>query len=226
MEIDATVPATSLDIKSGDPRGPWNHGYGFGHGREVVQNVVMPDHRRHGWSEQNALGFAAAALAASKTNEEVFETSADIRKDLCDDTQSVRKDIGDSRTDTVVGFKEQLATAYQIEGRAQVEAAKNAAAAALQLCEKTHQLSDQATGFFGQSQVEAVKNAAAAALTAATNKAELSAQIAECCCELKQLITAEGVSTRALINQNTVDNLRDQLRATQRLIPVTIPVGA
>lgn len=39
----------------------------------------------------------------------------------------------------------------------------------------------------------------------------LQAQIAECCCEIKQAVKADGDETRALINGNTVDALRAQL---------------
>lgn len=38
----------------------------------------------------------------------------------------------------------------------------------------------------------------------------LSAQLANCCCELKQAISADGQATRALINDNTIQALRDK----------------
>ena len=39
----------------------------------------------------------------------------------------------------------------------------------------------------------------------------LSAQMAQCCCDLKTAIHAEGESTRALITENTIQDLRDKL---------------
>lgn len=40
-----------------------------------------------------------------------------------------------------------------------------------------------------------------------------NAQMAACCCDIKQTISAEGAATRALINDLNVQNLRDQLIA-------------
>lgn len=41
--------------------------------------------------------------------------------------------------------------------------------------------------------------------------ANLSAQNAACCCELKQAIVADGSMTRALITENIIQGLRDEL---------------
>ena len=41
------------------------------------------------------------------------------------------------------------------------------------------------------------------------------AQNAECCCDIKTAIHAEGEATRALINANTMQELRDNLQAAQ-----------
>ena len=40
-----------------------------------------------------------------------------------------------------------------------------------------------------------------------------SAKMAECCCEIKGVVSAEGAATRALINDLNVQNLRDQLNS-------------
>jgi uncharacterized surface protein with fasciclin (FAS1) repeats len=166
MEIEATVPATSVDI-------------GSGHGHK-------------GWNEQVAVGFTATALASAKTDDGVSQ----------------------GFTATQVAFKDSLATAYQIEGRALLEAAKN-----------QNLLAVQATNNFNLVQIEAVKNAAAAQLTATVNAAAIAAQLAECCCELKEKIGADGDATRALINTNTIESLREKLIATVRLVPAGVPVG-
>lgn len=44
----------------------------------------------------------------------------------------------------------------------------------------------------------------------------LSSQMASCCCDLKSAIHAEGEETRALIQANTIQDLRDRLSASQR----------
>ncbi len=41
------------------------------------------------------------------------------------------------------------------------------------------------------------------------------AQMASCCCDLKTAIHAEGEATRAMIQQNTMQELRDNLQAAQ-----------
>lgn len=160
-------------------------------------------------------GFTAAALAACKTSDEVAAVYANLQKQ-----------ISDAATATVVGFKDAQATAYQIEGRTALDAAKNAAALGLQATSDANALSVEAAKNFYALTVDATKNASAAQLDATKNAAAVAMQIAECCCELKSLITADGNTTRGLINTNTVEQLRAQLVATQRLIPVTIPVGA
>lgn len=43
----------------------------------------------------------------------------------------------------------------------------------------------------------------------------IQAQISQCCCDLKTAIHGEGEATRALINQNTMQQLRDNLQAAQ-----------
>ena len=43
----------------------------------------------------------------------------------------------------------------------------------------------------------------------------LSGQLAQCCCDIKNTAHQEGEATRALITQNMIDNLRDQLAATR-----------
>lgn len=40
---------------------------------------------------------------------------------------------------------------------------------------------------------------------------DMQAQMAQCCCDLKTAIHAEGESTRALITENTIQDLRDKL---------------
>lgn len=49
-----------------------------------------------------------------------------------------------------------------------------------------------------------------------SNLAGLSSQMAACCCETRQAIHAEGEATRALIQQNTIQDLRDRLEEKDR----------
>lgn len=171
-------------------------------------------------------GFTAAALAACKTSDEVAAVYAGLQKQ-----------ISDAATATVVGFKEAQGLAFQNLGLVQLEAAKNAAAIGVQATANFNALTVQATQNTYQLSLEAVKNAAAAALTAATDRAAVLAAIEKCCCEaskeraafaasLTATVTAGNVAIIGKLDQGTIDGLRAQLVATQRLIPVTIPVGA
>ena len=168
----------------------------------VILRETLSDFRVQ--SKATTDGFTAAALAACKTD------------------------------DTVGDVKVRQA---EIEGRALLEAAKNAAAGILEAAKNTSLLGVQAadignrasverTNFFNLVQVEAVKNAAAAQLQAQVNAAAIAAQVAECCCELKEKIGADGDATRQLINGNTIADLQARLASIPRGVAVTLPVTA
>src|SRR5678815_152044 len=133
-------------------------------------------------------GFTAAALAACKTADEVAAVYA-----------SLQKQVSDAATATVVGFKDAQATAYQIEGRTQLDAAKNAAALGLQATTNANALSVEATKNAYQLSLEAVKNAAAAQLEAQKNAASISKELAECCCELRTQAAANLAAITATV---------------------------
>lgn len=62
-----------------------------------------------------------------------------------------------------------------------------------------------------ETQKEIMQNRYDAALQAQA----MQAQQAQCCCDVKTAIHAEGEATRALINANTMQELRDNLQAAQ-----------
>lgn len=92
----------------------------------------------------------------------------------------------------------------------QIEQVKNHNAVMLKLCECCHETQQG----FQAAQAQADRLAAVAAADAARNA-----------CDIKQLITADGNATRALINQNTIDELRAFKASIPRGTPVTVPVG-
>lgn len=53
------------------------------------------------------------------------------------------------------------------------------------------------------------------------NIAGIGSQMAQCCCELKTTMHAEGEATRALIQQNLVQDLRDKLADKDRELLTT-----
>ena len=51
-----------------------------------------------------------------------------------------------------------------------------------------------------------------------TTQLNSQAQLEKCCCDIKELIRANGDETRALITQNTIQDLRDRLTQAQDVI--------
>lgn len=51
-----------------------------------------------------------------------------------------------------------------------------------------------------------------------TQALQNQAHVDQCCCDIKELIRADGDETRALITQNTIQDLRDRLTAAQDVI--------
>lgn len=68
------------------------------------------------------------------------------------------------------------------------------------------------TGFKDVALAQAT-NTAALQLSAAQNTAAILAAQAECCCEIKELVRADGQMTRDLINATNMQDLRDKLAA-------------
>jgi len=63
-----------------------------------------------------------------------------------------------------------------------------------------------------------ISQGTANAAAVASGFCEISKEMAQCCCEMKGAIAAEGSATRALINDLNVQNLRDQLAAANNKV--------
>lgn len=119
----------------------------------------------------------------------------------------------------------------------QVLATNNTAAALLgkdiqlEICDNAGKLSLQASSNAGkveldiskvkaQLEYQASQNTAAVQLEAVKNKAALSAQFAECCCELKQSIGSAAQETQKVLQEIENNRIRDALSAatTENLI--------
>lgn len=64
--------------------------------------------------------------------------------------------------------------------------------------------------------LDACKNTHALTLQAAQNAADASRQLAECCCEMKELVRSENTATRELMAANEQTRLRDALSAANQ----------
>ena len=201
------------DIVTGTPavvgftQGRENHHRDYAHTAERVINSVHAAEMNLNLNSRNFEGRSFDQISGVKdaVNHGTEEASEDFAV--------TQKQIADAATATVVGFKDAQAVAYQIEGRAGLEAAKNFYAVTVQN-ERT----------FNALTVQATANAADSELRAQQIAATAAAQAAACCCELKELIRAENGQTRDLLNANTMQGLRDALAAAQRFVPLTVPV--
>ena len=74
--------------------------------------------------------------------------------------------------------------------------------------------------------LDSSKNAAAAALTACTNVKDILAAQAACCCELKERISNDGQTTRALVNDlnNSHNAIRLQIANAELIGHALIPI--
>lgn len=178
-------------------------------------------------------GFAAAQRSICDSTSELKSTVLGSARDVKDAVVSgsasalaaicgVSHDVAASREQTVVGFKDAQALAYQIEGRSALNGERIGNAAAVQATnnfnlttvqvERTRsELSAQADRYAADARYLAQTHASAAELRAQQIAAEAAKQLADCCCDLKELTRAEHVQTRALIDSVEKDRLRAEL---------------
>lgn len=205
------------------------------------QTVVMTDHDEHGhhrghhdhsdWDRtilrEQAAGFREAASARNEQTRDTLDTRHDLSQ-ISERGFSasalaschLSEKVAQASKEAAVASKDQLVTAYQIEGRSQVQAEKLAAAAVL-----------QAEKLAAASVLQAEKLASAAALQAQQIASTAAAQLAECCCELREKITADGNSTRAVLESNERERLRDRAARAEatlsayftRAVPPVVP---
>ncbi|CAM6003631.1 unnamed protein product [Sphagnum balticum] len=166
---------------------------------------------------------ATATALAAATN------TASIKESVGHGSQESRKEYG--------MLQKQVSDFYS---SVLIDSAKNAAQLQVQSQQETNQLSDQATANFNLSSVQNQTNANLASVQALTfaNAADVSrqkfgyegqlqaqtiaaaaaAKAAECCCELKTAILADGQKTRDLLNSITEQNLRDRAQRSENAL--------
>lgn len=198
---------------------------GRARGTEVVQAGFGGVHDRLCDSTGKVIGavergFAAEALADCKLGDQ----------------------IGEAKLATAVGFKDSIIASNvgfsaigvqvaAIGNAAQLEAAKNASALSVEATRNFYALSVEAVKNAAAAQLEAERNAAAAALAACKccheiqsqadrNFAALQAQADRNTCDLKQLVTAEGVAGRALQNEIEARRVQNELQRLQTQVLV------
>lgn len=138
-------------------------------------------------------GFTAALLAAKDGEIATHKAACDIKALVAEgasaavlESRRVKSELAD------------LMGSFQLQS----QAAAGANATAIQL---------QAERLAAASRLENDKQFALATLAASKNKEELSAQIAECCCEVKEVVNSTASATQALIQATETARIRDAL---------------
>lgn len=154
---------------------------------------------------------------------------------------NIQSDIADSTRDTVDAIRDGIDATNQIgnlnlqsternggETRADVYrgvgAVKDQAAANAnqfsrdfanqnrEICEIRSELAQE----FGNTRLEAAKQHAEIQLEMCKQHASLAAQMAECCCETKELVRSENAATRQLLQSNLVDEANRRTASAER----------
>ena len=99
-----------------------------------------------------------------------------------------------------------------------VQATSNFNLAGVQAQTNANLASVQAVGFAMAADVSRQKFAYEGQLQAQTIAAAAAAKAAECCCELKSAILADGQKTRDLLNSITEQNLRDRAQRSENAL--------
>lgn len=149
----------------------------------------------------------ALERVSGKLRELIKDTQLESAKNterIKDQVQDARKELLfhqlDAAKDTLLQFKE-----------ADIRAFKIAAAAEKTACDNQRELLLQ----FKDAQLQAERIAA-----------QHARELAECCCEMKELVKEEAHTTRALINQQEVDRLRERAsKAEQQLALLNLQIG-
>lgn len=123
--------------------------------------------------------------------------------------QSTQKQISELDAKTSASAAKGVYKMAKMQNVLQLQASENAAKAALDLCKTEHSLSLKASDNFAAIQLEALRN-----------KCDLSKQLEECCCELKEKVQSSESKVSELFCQTENNRLRDSIQAlqTQNLI--------
>ncbi len=106
------------------------------------------------------------------------------------------------------------------------QAADNAGHVKLELCKFADGLAKQAAEYNAQTQLRISESTGEIQTEALKNKAELSKELAECCCELKEKIDMRSSETQDLIRSIESQRVRDELaRINQENTLLKIQIG-
>jgi hypothetical protein len=120
-----------------------------------------------------------------------------------------RKQLSENHIEVITSGKDILINENKNTGKILLQASTNAGKGELDIASVKSRLEVQAAQNVAQVQLEALKN-----------KNSISAQLAECCCELKQIVQNSAQTTQHVIQEIENNRVRDALAAinTENLI--------
>jgi hypothetical protein len=156
---------------------------------------------------------SSAVQATEKTTNEVTNLVARTTGEIKTAQQAIagetRKLINHNNATTITATKDIVINDNQNTGKILLQASSNFGKTELDIGSVKSKLEVQAAQNVAQIQLEALKN-----------KNSISAQLAECCCELKQIVQSSAQTTQQVLQEIESNRIRDALAAinTENLI--------
>ena len=157
-------------------------------------------------------GGAAVHATERSTNEItnlVQHTSSDIKTSQQAIAGETRKLVNEHHSKVVELNKDSVINDNQNTGKIQLQASQYFGKTELDIA-----------GVKSKLEIQAAQNTANVQLEALKHKNEISAQLAECCCELKQIVQSSSQTTQQVLQEIENNRIRDALSAanTENLI--------
>jgi hypothetical protein len=156
---------------------------------------------------------SAAVQATERTTNELTNLLARTTGEIKTAQQVIagetRKQLNDNHATTVSATKDIVINDNQNTGKILLQASSNFGRTELDIGSVKSKLEVQAAQNVAQIQLEALKN-----------KNSISAQLAECCCELKHIVQSSAQTTQQVLQEIESNRIRDALAAinTENLI--------
>lgn len=181
----------------------YHHGH-HGH-HEGLEELILSNAMHSGHSSLQSDIHTASVNGLNATAEAARDTVDAVR-----DAISATNNIGNlNLSSTERNGGESRATTERAAGVIRDQIAQSANQAARdhgtlmgELCDVRKEMSDG----FGTTQLEMVKGHGKLELEMCKQHADLAAKLAECCCEVKELVRAENSATRELMQSQELDN--------------------
>lgn len=158
---------------------------------------------------------SANLLATEKTYGELHAGLGDLQGFLSTQAERLANE-----SITAVGVTQNLINSHAQEsianfGQVQTQAAQYSGKASYELAKTEAALGSKADSQFAALQVQAATNTSNIQIEALKTKNDIMSKMAECCCEIKEKISASEASLQATLSNNETARLRDALQASE-----------